>query len=264
MSDSKEITTGEARELADRKGDEPRGISVGQRLELLREALTNPDVQPEKAVAMAELMFKLEDRDARAAFIAAKVAAISEMPHIGKSGQNTHTGSRYAKWETMQPLITPVLSRHGLVLNFDVGSDNGRVTVAPILSGWGWEERGSPILLPADTGKGRNDVQAVVSSVSYGKRTVAKAMLNLIERGIIEDDDGNAAGGTPLDPYEALSPEERALVDKGREMAAEGAEKYGDWFKALSTGERGFLAYNKGQGGHTWHAQNKELAEKIG
>lgn len=255
-------TTHMGRDLA--PVQEERGITVGQRLQLLREALTNPDVQPEKAVAMAELMFRLEDRDARAAFIAAKVRAISEMPRIGKDGENTHTKQRYARWEYAQPIITPILARHGLVLNFDVSQQDGRVAVAPILSGHGWEERGSPIVLPSDKGAGRNDVQAVGSSVSYGKRYAAFAMLNIITGGLAEDDDGNAGGGTPGDPYDVLTPDERGLVDEGRQRAADGMEAYAEWFKGLPADQRGFLAYNKAGGNMSWHDQNKDLAAKIG
>ena len=259
---SQEITTGgQGRELA-HASDEP-GIPVAQRLQLLREALTNPEVQPEKAVAMAELMFRLEDRDARARFIAAKVAAISQMPRIGKDGENTHTKTRYAKWETAQPIITPILERHGLVLNFDVGNEGGRVSVTPILSGHGWEERGSAMVLPSDTGKGRNDVQAVGSSVSYGKRYTAFAMLNIVTGGLSEDDDGNAGGGTPVDPYEALEPHERELVDEGRAKAMEGVEAYAEWYKSLETVKRGWLTYNKGIGGRSWHDANKDCASKV-
>jgi len=259
---SQEITTGTpGNALA--TGQEERGISVAQRLGLLREVLTNPDIQPEKAVAMAELMFRLEDRDARAAFIGAKVRAISEMPHVGKDRKNTHTGNFYATWEHMQPLITPVLARNGLVLNFDIGNEAGRVTVAPILSGHGWEERGSAIVLPSDVGKGRNDVQAVGSSVSYGKRYAACAMLNIVTRGLAEDDDGQAGGGTPLDPYEALEQFERDLVDAARIAAAEGVDAYAEWFKALPADQRGFLAYNKAGNGRTWHDQNKDLAARV-
>lgn len=233
---------------------EQRGITVSQRMQLLREVLTNPNCQPQAAKEMAELMFKLEDRDARAAFIEAKVRAISEMPAIGKGGQNTHTDTRYAKWETIQPIITQVLTRHGLVLNFDIGHENGKVTVAPILSGHGWEERGGAMAMPSDVGKGRNDVQAVASSVSYGKRTTAKAMLNLIERGVIEDDDGNAGGGTPEDH---MSPAQRALIDAGRSAAYNGSVAYENWFKSLSAAEKGWLAYEP------YHGQNKEAAAKF-
>jgi len=253
----------EGRDLAHRQEG---SLSDDQaRFALLREALTNPDVQPEKAVAMADLMFRIEDRQREANFIAAKVAAISEMPRIGKDGQNTHTGSRYAKWETMQPIITPILRRHGLALNFDISDQNGKIAVAPILSGHGWTERGGAIVLPSDVGKGRNDVQAVVSSVAYGKRAGAKAILNLVEGGIIEDDDGNAGGGTALDAYEQLDQHHRALVDEGRKIAADGMPAYKEWFKAQTAADRGFLGFNQAwPSPATWHSQNKDLAAKIG
>lgn len=235
---------------------EAPGISPGQTLQLLQQALTNPDVQPEKAVAMFELVTRMEDREAKRRFIAAKVAAISEMPKMGKDGQNTHTKTRYAKWETMQPIVTSVLARHGLVLNFDIGNDGPRVSVAPILSGHGWEERGGAIVLPSDVGKGRNDVQAVASSVSYGKRTAAKAILNIVESGVghvIEDDDGNAAGGTPME--HTLTAEQQALVNAGREATIDGSAAYAEWFKSRSAAEKGWLAYEP------YHEQNKRAAE---
>jgi hypothetical protein len=207
------VQQNESRDLAHRQEG---SLSDDQaRFALLREALTNPDVQPEKAVAMADLMFRIEDRQREANFIAAKVAAISEMPRIGKDGLNDHTKTRYAKWETMQPIITPILARHGLVLNFEIGDQNGKIAVTPILSGHGWTERGGAMVLPADIGKGRNDVQAVASSGSYGKRHAAMAMLNLVQGGVVEDDDGNAAGGTALDAYQQLDSNYRGIVDEG-------------------------------------------------
>lgn len=234
------------------------------RFALLKEALTNPDVQPEKAVAMAELMFRIEDRDREARFIEAKVAAIAAMPRIGKDGQNTHTGSRYAKWETMQPLITPILAKHGLVLNFEISDQNGSVAVTPILSGYGWQEKGGAMVLPADKGKGRNDVQAVASSASYGKRHAAMAMLNLVQGGIAEDDDGNAGGGTEIDAYSELPNDMRELVDQGRAVAIDGMAAYEEWFKGLNPQQRGFLNFNQAWPNPiTWHQQNKDLAAKV-
>lgn len=250
-----------SRELAQHGG----GLSdEGARFALLKEALTNPDVQPEKAVAMADLMFRIEDRQREARFIAAKVAAIAEMPRMGKDGENTNTHARYAKWETMQPMITPILTRHGLALNFEISDDNGKVAVTPILSGHGWTERGGAMVLPADQGPGRNNVQAVASSASYAKRHSAMAMLNIVQGNIIEDDDGNAAGGTPLDAYEQLDAQHKALVDEGRNKALEGVAAYEAWYKSLDTAGRGFLAFNQAwPSPATWHAQNKDAAAKA-
>lgn len=257
-------SNGGGRDLAQAEGG--RSLQDGAaRFALLKEALTNPEVQPEKAVAMAELMFRIEDRDREAAFIEAKVAAISKMPRIGKDGQNTHTKTRYAKWESMQPIITPILREHGLVLNFEISDQNGKVAVTPILSGYGWTERGGAMVLPADQGKGRNDVQAVASSASYGKRHAAMAMLNLVQGGIAEDDDGNAGGGTALDAYASLEPADRELVDQARQIAEGGIAAYEEWFKDQTPQHRGFLNFNTAwPSPKTWHQQNKELAEKIG
>jgi hypothetical protein len=230
---------------------EADAISAGQRLALLREALTNPDVQPEKAIAMADLMFRLEDRDAKRRFIEAKVAAIAAMPQIGKDGQNDHTKTRYAKWETMQPIITPILARYGLALNFDIGHEAGRVSVAPILSGHGWEEKGGAIVLPPDEGKGRSPVQAVASSVSYGKRHASMAMLNLVQRGLSEDDDGNGGGGA-LRQY---NPEQQAFIKLANDKAAESPEAYLEWFKSLDAAGKGWLVME---------GKHKEIKEALG
>ena len=49
---------------------------------------------------------------------------------------------------------------------------------------------------PIDTSGSKNAIQAVGSSISYGKRYTAGALLNLTSRG--EDDDGIAAATAPL------------------------------------------------------------------
>lgn len=266
MAEGKQITPHKGGAPAVQGSDDPNAITAAQRLQLIREAMVNPDVAPDKAAVMMDLMFRLEDRQAHARFIEAKVAAIAAMPRFAKDGINTHTESRYAKWETMQPIITPILSAHGLVLNFEVDDDNNRVVVIPILSGHGWEEKGGRVVLPHDQGKGRNNVQAVVSSLSYGKRAAAGAMLNLVTGGLPEDDDGNAAGGTPMEPYAMLTADERELVDEGRRKASEGAAAYGDWFKGLTLDQRGFLSFNKADMAHSrsWHQQNKDAAADFG
>lgn len=250
------------REIAQHEGG---GLSDGAaRFALLKQALIDPNVQPEKASAMADLMFKMEDRDRQTRFIAAKVAAIAAMPRIVKDGKSNH--GAYSTWEQMQPRITAVLTGHGLALNFDIGqTDKGQVTVAPILSGYGWEERGSAIVLPADTSGSKNNVQAVGSAVKYGQRYAAMAMLNIVTGGVPDDDDGNAAGGTALDAYEQLTPPQKSLVDEGRAKAHEGFDPYQEWFKALSAQERGFLTFNQAwPSPKTWHDQNKDLVAKVG
>jgi hypothetical protein len=53
------------------------------------------------------------------------------------------------------------------------------------------------LLLPVDTGPGRSTVQAVGSSVTYGKRYVMCALLN-ITTGDAPDDDGQGPAQVPF------------------------------------------------------------------
>lgn len=264
MTDRQDIANQQGQRVATARAQgQEVGLPMEQRLALLREALTNPAVDPAKASAMADLMFRMEDRDREAAFIRAKTLAISAMPRIGQDGYNTHLKARYSKWETIQPIVTRVLSQYGLSLSFEVGGDGRVITVRPILQGHGWTERGDAMHLPPDasgSGTGRNPLQATGSAVSYGKRYTASAMLNLLQAGVQEDDDGAQTG---VEPYDQLTSEERNLVDDGRMVAADGATAYADWFKALPAGQKGFLAYAKASPTSTWHDQNKDLAGKV-
>jgi len=233
-------------------GSREVGLPIEQRMALLREALTNPDVQPEKAQAMAELMFRMEDRDREASFIRAKTAAIAEMPRIGQDGYNSHLKSRFAKWETMQPIVNRVLTKHGLALSFVVGGDANKLTVRPVLQGHGWTEQGEAMPLPADTGPGRSAVQAVGSSVSYGKRYTAMAMLNILQAGVVEDDDGSGNGGA-----KERTSEQDDVIDAGRRAALNGVTAYEEWFRGLSAAWRGWLAV-EGE-----HERLKDAAAKV-
>jgi len=249
MSQSKELAAAGGRDLA----PQASGVPVAQRMEMLREALLNPQVDPAKAAAMADLIFRMDDRDREAEFNRDKVAAIAMMPAIFQAGTNTNTKAKYAKFEDMHRKVRPVLDAHNLQISFDIGAAaNGAVSVTPILSHRnGITERGSAMVFPPDTGPGRSAVQAVGSSASYGKRHTMKAMLNIVEGGEADDDDGEG-GGTPED---RLSDDQRALVNAGRSAALDGSAKYQEWFAALPAAQKGWLAYEP------YHNQNKQAAE---
>lgn len=230
------------------------GISVDQRVSLVRAALENPDVDPAKAQAMMDLVFRMEDRDRETNFIAAKTEAISTMPRVGKDGHNTHLKTSYAKWETMQPVVTQHLAKFGLSLSFHIGEQGGKVSCVPVLQGHGWTEKGDAMVLPSDTGPGRNSVQAVGSSISYAKRYAAMAMLNIVQTGVIEDDDGAGSGASEL-PQEKLD-----LIQLGRDAARDGTEAYSKFFEGLSKEDKGFLTYAVGADNKAHHEANKEAA----
>jgi hypothetical protein len=80
--------------------------------------------------------------------------------------------------------------KHGFALTFRTDFTNG-ITVTGVLSHSAGHREETSITLPADASGSKNAVQAVASTVSYGKRYTAGALLNLTSHG--EDDDAYAA-----------------------------------------------------------------------
>ena len=102
-------------------------------------------------VTLAKLATDLQDRERQAEFSRAKVAAIGEMPATFKAGQNTHTGSKYAKWEDIHGRIMPILRRHSLTLSFEIGQSGNMITIEAVLEhDIGIKLRGGALPLPAD------------------------------------------------------------------------------------------------------------------
>src|SRR6202043_3736939 len=66
------------------------------------------------------------------------------------------------------------------------------IVVTGVLSHRDGHAEETTMLLPADISGGKNPLQAIGSSTSYGKRYTAGALLNITSRG--EDDDGWAGG----------------------------------------------------------------------
>jgi len=220
MTDSRELATAETRAVS----HSSTSIPGDQRLMMLREALTNPDVDPTKAAAMFNLMNQMEDRERQAEFNRDKAAALRAMPVIFKGGKSDK--HRYAKFEDMHRAALPVLTRFRLSIDFRLGSEGQLVTVQPILRHEnGFIEEGAVMKGPADTGPGRSPIQSLGSASSYLKRYTMKGMLNIIEDG--EDNDG-AIG---RENYHMNDRQEGLIVDA---QAAADRGEYAAWFSRLN------------------------------
>jgi hypothetical protein len=165
---------------------------------VIERAALDPNVDIDKMERLLQMQERIIDRQARADFTAALAKMQPKLPIIGEKGKikNKAGGvqSTYAKWEDINEAIRPFLHDHGFALNFRIEErPDEKIVVFAILSHQGGhsEETGSPPLM-ADTSGSKNAIQALGSSVSYGKRYTASAILNLTSRG---EDDGGVAGG---------------------------------------------------------------------
>lgn len=191
-------------------------------IQVIERAAMNPAVDIEKMERLLAMQERIHDRTAKAAYAAALAAMQPELPIIAERGGIKDRGgnvqSRYALWEDVVGIITPILSRHGFALSFRTGNDVNGVTVTGVLSHREGHQEQTSLTLPIDTSGSKNAVQSVGSSTSYGKRYVSGALLNL--RYGETDDDGHAGGGPTLVSDEQIANLEALISEVGANRAA--------------------------------------------
>lgn len=158
-------------------------------LSVIQRAASDPNCDIDKMERLMQMHERMQARQAEASFATDLAAMQTELPSVGERGQAKVNGQvryTFALWEDLNAAIKPVLSRFGFALSFRTDFANG-IEVTGVLSHRGGHSERTSIRLPADHSGSKNDVQAVASSVSYGKRYTAGALLNLTSHG--EDDD---------------------------------------------------------------------------
>lgn len=172
-------------------------------LSVIERTATNPEIDISKLEKLMEMHERIVARNAKSAYAAALSSMQAELPEIEENGRinygkNKEEGPSYALWEDINAAIKPVLAKWGFGLSFRTGhSSDGRVTVTGILSHKEGHQEETTMALMHDSSGAKNAVQAIGSSVSYGKRYTAAALLNLTSRDGLERDDNGTAAGAP-------------------------------------------------------------------
>lgn len=177
--------------------DEPRPIVLPQQnetaaiLSMVARAASDPNVDIDKFERIMQMQERAMARQSQVSYDDAMAAMQPELPVVGERG-DANGRYTFALWEDINAAIKPILQRHGFALTFRTSTGDG-ITVTGILSHRMGHREETSITLPSDPSGNKNAVQAVASSVSYGKRYTAQALLNLTSHG--EDDDAYAGGG---------------------------------------------------------------------
>lgn len=174
----------------------PMTADTSAMIGMIERVAANKDVDVGKLEQLLNLQERILEKQARSAFDAAMADMQAELPVILERGEIAVGGvvrSKYAKFEDINEQVKPILKAHGFSISFRPNTTNGKVTVVGILSHRLGHREQAEIELPVDTSGSKNPVQAVGSSVQYGKRYVLEALLNLTSRG--QDDDGRKGGG---------------------------------------------------------------------
>jgi hypothetical protein len=189
-------------------------------LQVIERAARDPSVDIERMERLLAMHERLVAGQARAAYAGALARLQPKLPIIQERGEILNkTGgvqSRYALWEDIVGVITPILASEGFALSFRIGNQEQRIQVTGVLTHAAGHSEQTPLDLPADVSGNKNAVQAIASSVSYGKRYTAGALLNL-RMGAIDDDGQSATMGPKLSAEQVEQVERRlkeANVDR--------------------------------------------------
>ena len=158
-------------------------------LAVISRAASDPNTDIEKMERLMAMHERMVAKQAQSEFAAALSEMQDELPAVAERG-NAAGRYTYALWEDINAAIKPVLKKYGFALSFRTDFASG-IKVTGVLSHRAGHSETTDFVLAADKSGNKNDVQAIASSVSYGKRYTAGALLNLTSHG--EDDDAYRA-----------------------------------------------------------------------
>lgn len=181
-------------------------------LDVISRASRDPATDVDKLERLLLMYERITATRSKAAFDAALAEMQPKMPVVDRRGEITIRDKNnrdtiiqstpYALFEDIHKAVTPILHEHGFALSFRTSAD-GKVKVTAVLSHREGHREETSLELMHDSTGSKNSVQAIGSSISYGKRYTMCAMLNIATKG--EDDDGLAAGGITEDQCKELS-----------------------------------------------------------
>lgn len=160
------------------------------------QAVSDPNIDVGKLETLLRMQREIVSDNAKVAFNHALRAAQAEIGPIEKNG-TIRLGDKgsipFTTWEDMDKVLRPIMDRHGFMLTFDMAmkEGGGSVITATLLHLDG-HSKTSSIPLALDTGPGRNNLQAMGSTMAYGRRYTAEMLFNLVRKGV--DDDGKLGG----------------------------------------------------------------------
>jgi len=167
----------------------PAASEAAAFLSMLDRIARDPSVDIERIERMTTLYERSVARSAKAAYDAALSEMQPKLPIIDKRGKG-HNGAKYALWEDIAEGILSVTAEHGFSLTFRVQPLDKAVNVTAVLAHRDGHREETAFPFPLDATGNKSPIQSVGSSISYGKRYTACALLNVIAHG--EDDDGKS------------------------------------------------------------------------
>jgi hypothetical protein len=168
-------------------------------LDIIAQVVMDPRVDVEKMERLLAMQQQIIADERQIAFKAALTELQGEIPQIEKDGRvivKNVERSRYAKYETIDEYVRPLMAKHGFSISFDeVETTAATRKFSATLSHRAGHAETKYKVMPYDHSEYRSASQSEGSTVSYARRALLKMHLNLVEKD--EDDDGGG-GSKPI------------------------------------------------------------------
>ena len=181
-------------EITNANDQSPVSEQTSGLINMIEKVCLNPEMDVEKLERMLDMQERILDKQSAQQFQFDLAAMQAELPEIEQKGEIKFKGivqSRFARFEDINRAVLPILQKYGFSFTFETQQANNYVNVIGVLRHKSGHKESTQLQIPLDTSGSKNAVQAVGSSVSYGKRYVMSALLNITTTH--DDDDGQAA-----------------------------------------------------------------------
>lgn len=176
-------------------------------LAMIERVILDPNLPMERISSLLDIRERQMAKEAEQAFNAAFAAAMADMTDVPRTGENKHLGRKYSTLDDLIRTARPVLSKHGLSLNWESGEDADRIWVRAIVRHALGHSISTQQTGPRDKSGSMNVLQGGGSTETYLKRYTGFAILGL-SSGDETDDDGQGNGSVELiseDQFRELS-----------------------------------------------------------
>lgn len=158
-------------------------------MQIISRAAADPACDLDKMERLLSMKERIDKEENSRQFNADMASMQIEMPSVAERG--TGHNIKYATFEDINDVAKPIMSKYGFAVSFKVVETDRGVRVTGLLLHRSGHREETEMTFPSDTSGSKNAVQALGSSISYAKRYIMSAMLNITTRG--EDDNGFAA-----------------------------------------------------------------------
>lgn len=213
-------------EIQVQKDNAPVPVESGSAamMNIISRAASDASVDIDKLERLLEMKERMDAKDSELQFNSSLAQMQISIPSIAERGVGHNI--KYATLEDILDVVRPIMHKYGFAIVFKTGNGEKTISVTGVLMHSSGHSVETSLTLPFDNSGSKNAVQAVGSAISYGKRYVLNALLNLTTRN--EDDNGFAA--VPFAPLTEMQKQTiQNLLDKCKEATQANFKKvYGE------------------------------------